>query len=62
MIESEEDQLVPSSRRRMIKLFHIVGAIVVVLGFNLCALALYKRYQRRKMNEELAAHVNNAVT
>jgi hypothetical protein len=62
VIEEQEDQLAPSKRHRWTKLFHIVGGIVLVIGFNLCALAIYKRYQRKKMNEELAAHVNSAVT
>lgn len=43
-------------------MYHIVAVIVLVLAFNLCALCLYRRYTRKKMNDELAAHVNSAVT
>jgi uncharacterized protein YneF (UPF0154 family) len=34
---------------------HIVAVIVGVLAFNFFALWIYRRYQRKKMNEELAA-------
>jgi hypothetical protein len=49
-------------RRHLAKVYHIVGAIVLVLGLNLLALCLYRRYAKKKMNEELSTQVNSAVS
>jgi hypothetical protein len=43
-------------------LFHIFFAIVVVLALNFLALFIYRKYQKRKLNEELQVQVNSAVS
>ncbi len=43
-------------------MFHIVFAIVVVLGLNFLALFIYRKYQKKKLNEELQVQVNSAVS
>jgi heme A synthase len=49
-------------RRSVIKLFHIVAAVIVVLLLNVLALCIYRKYQKRKVNEELQVQVNSAVS
>jgi len=41
---------------------HVVAAVVLVVLFNLGALFAYRRYTKKKANEELAIHVNSAVS
>jgi cbb3-type cytochrome oxidase subunit 3 len=41
---------------------HVLGAIALVVVLNLCALYAYRRYTRKKVNEELQIHVNSAVS
>ena len=45
-----------------VRLFHIFFAIVVVLALNFLALFIYRKYQKRKLNEELQVQVNSAVS
>jgi cbb3-type cytochrome oxidase subunit 3 len=42
-----------SSRRHLAKAIHIIAAIVFVVLLNLCALCLYRRHAKKKMNEDL---------
>jgi heme A synthase len=49
-------------KRSLVKLFHIVAAVILVLLLNLAALCIYRKYQKRKVNEELQLQVNSAVS
>jgi len=40
-------------KRSLVKLFHIIAAVILVLLLNLAALCIYRKYQKRKVNEEL---------
>lgn len=44
------------------KTYHIVAAIVLVMLINFIALYAYRRYNKKKMNEELQMQVNSAVS
>ena len=41
---------------------HVVGAIILVVFFNLCLLWAYRRYSKKRMNEHLQVQVNSAVS
>ncbi len=49
-------------RRPLVRLYHIVFAIIVVLAINVFALYIYRKFQKRKLNEELQVQVNSAVS
>jgi hypothetical protein len=49
-------------RRPLVRLHHIVFAIIVVLAINVFALYIYRKFQKRKLNEELQVQVNSAVS
>lgn len=49
-------------RKNLAKVYHIIGAVILVLSLNLFALCLYRRYARKKLNEELSTQVNSAVS
>jgi hypothetical protein len=44
------------------RVFHIVVAVVMVVVINLLALFMYRKYQKRRVNEELQIQVNSAVS
>ena len=44
------------------KVLHIVVAVVMVVAINLLALLMYRKYQKRRVNEELQLQVNSAVS
>lgn len=48
--------------RSLIRAYHIIAAIVLVLMINMIALALYRKHQKKKLNEELQLQVNTAVS
>ncbi len=41
---------------------HLVSAICIILAINVCALYIYRRYSKRKMNEDMQVQVNSAVS
>jgi hypothetical protein len=45
-----------------VRFHHIILAIILVLAFNFIALYVYRKYQKRKLNEELQVQVNSAVS
>ena len=47
---------------KLINVPQVIGAIVVVIILNLFALCLYKRYQRKKVNEQISLQVNSAIS
>lgn len=49
-------------RKGLVRLYHIIAAIILVLLLNFAALFVYRKYQKRKMNEELQMQVNSAVS
>jgi hypothetical protein len=49
-------------KHNLAKVLHVVAAVVLVVIFNLCALYAYRRYTRKKVNEELQSSVNSAVS
>ena len=58
-----QDQLIYRLKRKnLAKVIHIVGAVLLVLSLNLMALCLYRRYAKKKMNQELSNQVNSAVS
>lgn len=62
VIEGQDSQIIVSTRRHLAKVVHIIGAIVFVLALNILALYLYRRYTKKKMNQELSVQVNSAVS
>ena len=62
IVESGEDGFIGSHKRNFAKVYHIVGAITLVLLLNCSALYIYRKYQKKKMNEELQMQVNSAVS
>jgi len=57
-----EDTSTSSRTSHRVKTIHIVIAIGVVMVINLGALYLYRRYNKKKMNQELQMQVNSAVS
>jgi hypothetical protein len=57
-----EDGLKISKSRNLVRVYHIVGAILLVISLNVAALCLYRKYQKKKVNEELSLQVNSAVS
>jgi hypothetical protein len=45
-----------------IKAINVAVAIVAVVLINFCALYLYRRHHRQKMNQEMQFQVNSAVS
>ena len=43
------------SRKNLAKGSQIIAAVILVLSLNLLALYCYRRYARKKMNEELTS-------
>lgn len=50
------------TRRSVVRMYHIIAAIVLVLLLNFGALYIYRKMQKKKMNEELQLQVNSAVS
>lgn len=46
----------------LVRLYHIIAAVFLVLILNLAALYVYRKYQKRQINEELQLQVNSAVS
>lgn len=44
------------------RVVHIVVAVIMVVVINLLALFMYRKYQKRRVNEELQLQVNSAVS
>ncbi len=40
-------------KRSLVKLYHIFAAVIIVILLNVGALCIYRKYQKRKVNEEL---------
>jgi len=57
-----DDGFINTHKRNFAKVYHIVGAITLVLFLNCFALYIYRKYQKKKMNEELQLQVNSAVS
>lgn len=49
-------------RFSLVKVYHIIAAIILVLLINGIALMVYRKHQKKKMNEELHLQVNSAVS
>lgn len=49
-------------KRSLVKLYHIFAAVIIVILLNVGALLIYRKYQKRKVNEELQVQVNSAVS
>jgi hypothetical protein len=62
VIELQDMFVYRMKRKNLAKVYHIIGAVVLVLALNIFALCLYRRYARKKLNEELSTQVNSAVS
>ncbi len=49
-------------RRSLVKMYHIIAAVVLVVIVNGVALMFYRKYQKKKVNEEIHLQVNSAVS
>jgi hypothetical protein len=49
-------------RNSLVRVYHIISAIILVLIINAIALCLYRKHQKKKVNEELHLQVNSAVS
>ena len=49
-------------RKNLAKVIHIIGAVLLVLSLNILALCIYRRYAKKKMNQDLSNQVNSAVS
>jgi len=47
------DGQVNGARGHMAGVRHIIAAICVILAINICALYIYRRYSKKKMNEQM---------
>ena len=53
VLSSENNSDLLYHKKPFIKVYHIVAAIILVLLLNMVALCIYRKYQKRKLNEEL---------
>jgi hypothetical protein len=62
VVDLGETGLSLKGKRHFAKVYHIIGAIILVIILNVMALAIYRKYQKKKMNQELQMQVNSAVS
>ena len=57
-----DEDLNPEPKPSIAQKTHVIAAILIAIIINLVFLFCYRRYQRKKMNEELHVQVNSAVS
>jgi hypothetical protein len=62
IVNSGEDGFVGAKKSSSIKVYHVIVAVLLVVILNCGALCVYRKYQKKKMNEELQLQVNSAVS